>query len=76
MYTNYIVQKKKFKEHKKKFKKPNFKAFKLQIFISQKKNINLKNKSNKFGKKQKKEVCFLLLCDISKLICFLSLKKT
>jgi len=51
-----------------------FKAFKLQIYLFKKK-LNILKQSNKYYKKPKEKVCFLLLCDLSKLIFQLFLKK-
>jgi hypothetical protein len=43
--------------------------------LTKKINLNLFLKSNKYCKKWNEKVCFLLLCDFSKLIFFTSLKR-
>jgi hypothetical protein len=67
-YTNYIMQnKKKLKKHRKKFKNQILKLLNYKDLLIGK-NLNLQKQSNKFCKKPKEKICFLFLCDLSKLI--------
>jgi len=67
-YTNYIMQNKFFFfKHRKKFRNQNLKLLNYKYLLTEK-NFNFQKQSNKFCKTPKKNVCFLPLFDLFKLI--------
>ncbi len=70
-----IMQHKKIKKNIKIIRNQIFKLLNYEYFLTKKINLNLFLKSNKYCKKWNEKVCFLLLCDFSKLIFFTSLKR-
>jgi hypothetical protein len=72
LYKLYNAKKIKLKEHKIKFRNQNLKLLNYKHLLTEKKKkkekSEFKKQSNKFHKKSKEKICFLPLCDLSKLI--------